>query len=60
MRMMDKGELSYVMEPTYMHCFYPLKKSETVLNPSHFSTPDLNVKSLRRSPTAKMYSYIGL
>ena len=24
-------ELSYVMEPTYMHCFYPLKKSETVL-----------------------------
>ena len=31
MRMIDKGELSYVMEPTYMHCFYPLKKSETIL-----------------------------
>ena len=30
----DDGQrriIVYVMQPTYMHCFYPLKKSETVL-----------------------------
>ena len=57
--MMDKGGLWHVMEPTYALFLSIEEEIRDCLKTLVTSTPHLNVKPSKRSPTAKMYSYIG-